>query len=53
MQSTTPEALRADARRLRETADWYAKRGCLSLARHFRAMADDCDQRAAQLENPS
>lgn len=53
MQSATPKALRAEARRLRETAGRYAKRGCLSLARRFRAMDDDYDQRAAQLENPT
>lgn len=53
MQSATPEALRAKARRLRETAGWYAQRDCPALARHYRAMADDFDRRAAQLEKRS
>jgi hypothetical protein len=53
MQPETPEALRAEARKLRRTAAWHAEAGRDSLARRFRAMADDCDQRAAQLENPT
>ncbi|MFJ8016213.1 hypothetical protein [Streptomyces sp. NPDC096339] len=51
MQHATPEAYRAEAREHRRTAAWHEKAGRTSLARRFRDMADDCDQRAAQLEN--
>jgi hypothetical protein len=53
MQPETAAELRAKARELRDTADWYAQRGCSSLFRHYRAIADDYDQRAARLEKPA
>lgn len=53
MQHATPDAYRAEARRLREVADQREKDGKLRLARQFREMADDCDQRADQLDADS
>jgi hypothetical protein len=52
MHPETAAELRAEARELRRTAAWHAKAGRDSLARRYRAMADDCDQRAARLEKP-
>ncbi|MFF4644948.1 hypothetical protein [Streptomyces sp. NPDC001389] len=53
MQHATPEAYRAEAREYRQTAAWHEKAGRTALARRFRLMADDCDERAAALENPN
>ncbi|MGW4505724.1 hypothetical protein ACWENO_13900 [Streptomyces sp. NPDC004436] len=51
MQHATPDAYRAEARSYREIADQHERAGRTRLAQQFREMADNCDERANELEN--
>ncbi|WP_159041183.1 hypothetical protein [Streptomyces sp. WM6349] len=50
MQHASPDAYRAEARGYREIADQHERTGRTLLAEQFREMADNCDERANELD---
>jgi hypothetical protein len=51
MQHATPEAYEAEAERFRQLAEQREREGRTYAARQYREMADNCDERAAQVRN--